>query len=106
MTIPADTSLRDEQVERTRVRILDAAVALLAGESFTELTIPLVAERTGVAVRTVYRCFPSKDALIDAVAVLADGRFGPATFLESVEEVRRLVPGLFDLERRAQPRKR
>ena len=80
MGTPADPSLRDEQVERTRERILDAAVTLLADESFAELTVPLVAKRAGVAVRTVYRYFPSRAALIDAVAVLADGRFGPTPF--------------------------
>lgn len=106
MTIPADTSLPDEQLERAPVRILDATVALLAGGSFTELTSSLVADRSGVAVRTDYRCFSSKAALVDAVAVLADGRCGSPTLPESLGEVRRLVPGLFDRGRRAQQRKR
>lgn len=96
MNIPAAVSLRDQQVERTRERILVAAVALLADESFTELTVPLVAEQAGVAVRTVYRYFPSKDALIGAVAMLAEGRFGSTPFPESIEGVRRLAPALFE----------
>ena len=96
MSALVETSLRDEQVERTRERILAAAIALLADESFTELTIPLVAKRAGVAVRTVYRYFPSKDALLAAVAVLADGRFGPEPFPDGIAELRRFPPVLFE----------
>jgi len=95
MHTPAATSLHDEHVERTRQRILDAAVALLADDSFTELTIPRVAKQAGVAVRTVYRYYPSSDALIDAVAVLGEGRFGSTPFPDSVDELRRLAPALF-----------
>lgn len=49
MSASVDTSLRDEQVERTRAPILDAAVALLADDSFTELAIPAVAKRAEAA---------------------------------------------------------
>ena len=95
MNSPAATSLRDEQVERTRRRILDAAVVVLAADSISELTIPRVARQAGVAVRTVYRYYPSRDALIDAVAVLGEGRFGSTPFPESVDELRLLAPALF-----------
>lgn len=93
---PRDTSLRDEHAARTRERILDAAIVLLAEGTLAELTIPLVAARAGVAVRTVYRYFPTKEALLEAVAVLHDGRFGPQPFLETEGDVRALAPDLFE----------
>jgi AcrR family transcriptional regulator len=60
----ASTLRRD--AERNRLRILEAA-----GEAFAEggLTITLdeIARRAGVGVGTVYRRFPNKDLLIDAL---------------------------------------
>jgi AcrR family transcriptional regulator len=44
--------------------VLDAARAVL-GESGPEASMEQIAARAGVGVGTVYRCFPSKDALID-----------------------------------------
>mgnify|MGYP006271445633 CR=1 FL=1 len=91
-----DATLRDEQLERTRTRIIDAAIALMGEGSLEELTVPLVADRAGVSLRTVYRHFPNKDALIEAVALLVDGRIGPFPFQETGDDVRALAPVLFD----------
>ena len=90
-----EATLREEQVERTRARILDAAVALLADDEPSELTVPQVARRAGVAVRTVYRYFPSKEAIVEGVATRVDGRLGPTPFPESIEGIRSLAPELF-----------
>lgn len=95
MNSGSEQSVRQEQVERTRERILDAATALLADESLDELTVALVAGRARVAVRTVYRYFPTKEAVIDAVAEIVDGRLGPAPFPGSAEELRMFAPRLF-----------
>ena len=91
-----DPTLRDEQLERTRTRILNAAIALMGEGSLDDLTVPLVAERAGVSLRTVYRHFPSKDALVEAVALLVDGRIGPYPFQETGNDIRALAPVLFD----------
>ncbi|HYD09572.1 MAG TPA: helix-turn-helix domain-containing protein [Acidimicrobiales bacterium] len=55
-------------VEATRERILDAVHALLAEESPAALSIPAVAQRAGTSLRTVYRYFPTKEALVDAAS--------------------------------------
>jgi AcrR family transcriptional regulator len=60
-------SPREAQRERTRVRILDAVLALVA-ESPGPISVPAVARRSGVSVPTIYRYFPTKDALLDAAA--------------------------------------
>jgi len=41
---------------------------LVAEESMSELSVPLVADRSGVSVATIYRYFPTKDALLNAAA--------------------------------------
>jgi len=55
-------------VEATRERIIDAVHALLAEESPATLSIPAVADRAGTSLRTVYRYFPTKEALVDAAS--------------------------------------
>lgn len=52
--------------ERNRQRILDAAADLFA-ERGLQVSLDEVAERAGVGVGTVYRRFPNREALIDAL---------------------------------------
>lgn len=61
-------SLRDEQRELTRTKVLTTVLDLVAEGSMGELSVPLVAGRSGVSVATIYRHFPTKDALLDAAA--------------------------------------
>jgi AcrR family transcriptional regulator len=58
--------LRVEQMEQTRLRILEAVTEVIADPASEEVTIPLVARRARVSLRTVYRHFPTREALFDA----------------------------------------
>ena len=83
-----NNSLREEQAALTRTRILDATVALLAEGGEGDVAMPDVATRAGVSLRTVYRNFPSRDALLDAVAnwITAQFRTQMVTFPASASE--------------------
>ncbi len=48
-------------------QILHAALELFTERTFAGAAVPLVAERAGVATGTIYRYFPSKEALLNAV---------------------------------------
>jgi AcrR family transcriptional regulator len=85
--------LRDGQQQQTRDRILEAAVGQIADDGLAELTVPLVAERAGVSLRTVYRHFPSKDDLIEAVGEFRDADLRPP---ESIDELLETTPALFE----------
>ena len=61
-------SLREEQRELTRTKILDAVLDLVAEGAMGELSVPQVSARSGVSVATIYRYFPTKDHLLDAAA--------------------------------------
>ena len=50
-----------------REAILDAALTLFAERTFDGTPVPLVAETAGVAAGTIYRYFPSKEALVNAL---------------------------------------
>lgn len=59
-------SLRDEQREATRRRICAAVLELLETDSAATISVPDVAEKSGVSLRTVYRYYPTKAELVEA----------------------------------------
>lgn len=72
-------TLRAEQAEQTRQRIIDAATSLFLANGFAGTTLQAIAAEAGVAVETVYRRFRNKANLLAAIlekAVVpsADGR--------------------------------
>lgn len=69
--------LRAEQAAATRDRIVNAAVTLLQGDD-PGFGMQEVADCAGVAVRTVYRAFPTKDDLVAAVLAALKERFEAA----------------------------
>ncbi|MGH9134355.1 MAG: TetR/AcrR family transcriptional regulator [Ilumatobacteraceae bacterium] len=56
--------LRTAHRDDTRRAILEAFLDLLEDESPVSISMPDVAARAGVSVRTLYRYFPNKDALV------------------------------------------
>ena len=62
------STLRTEQTEVTRRRILDAARLLFARQGYQGATMDQLAEEAGVAIQTLYAAFGSKLKL--AVAVI------------------------------------
>lgn len=94
------SQLREEQAERTRERILDALVEVLA-DGVESLSMPAVANRAGVSVGTVYRHFGDKAGLLEALYPHAGKRTGievdsiPRT-LDEVDDVVRRVFQHFD----------
>jgi AcrR family transcriptional regulator len=67
MTVAPDRPLRAD-AERNRRRLLDAAADALASEG-VDVSVSEIAHRAGVGQGTVFRRFPTKDALIAAVLV-------------------------------------
>jgi AcrR family transcriptional regulator len=70
--VPAEIAPRtrptQERARRTLELILDTAVELLEEGGADGLTTKRLAERAGIRVRSVYRYFPNKLAVISAVA--------------------------------------
>ncbi|MER5554251.1 TetR/AcrR family transcriptional regulator [Streptomyces sp. NPDC002793] len=68
----AHTNLRRVPVQQRSAerlaRILDAGAALLDETGYEQLSTRAVADRAGVPIGSVYRFFPNKRALVDALA--------------------------------------
>jgi TetR/AcrR family transcriptional regulator, repressor of fatR-cypB operon len=50
-----------------REAILDAALALFAEQGFHGTAVPEIAKRAGIGAGTIYRYFPSKEAVVNAL---------------------------------------
>jgi AcrR family transcriptional regulator len=64
-----ESPLRAEQVDRTREKLIEAGVDVVAEGDGEEVTVRRVAARAKVSVPTAYRYFPDRDALLEAIAV-------------------------------------
>jgi len=91
-------TLRATHKRMTRDRIVRAVADLVAEAHPASVSVPAVAERAGVGVATVYRYFPTKEALLDASAMVL-GEDGTIATLEayptSFDEVTSVLAGQF-----------
>jgi AcrR family transcriptional regulator len=60
------TSLRERQAQQVRVSVLDAVISLLERTSVDDLSMADVAQAAGISLRTLYRYFPDRSALLQA----------------------------------------
>ncbi len=63
MTSPQVRSAHDRQRESTRKALLDSAMTMLREEPASTVSHEAIAERSGIAARTVYRHFPTRGHL-------------------------------------------
>ena len=66
MTAPAEARPLRADAQRNRARILDAAEVVFAAEGI-EVPVDTIAEKAGVGVGTLYRHFPTKEKLCEAI---------------------------------------
>lgn len=69
----ATGSLRQKHADATRLRIRTAALELFAEHGFDGTTVEAIAERADVSARTLFRYFPTKEAVLFSAA---EARFG------------------------------
>jgi AcrR family transcriptional regulator len=87
--------LRTKQVEQTRELLLEAVLAMASDDVPAEITIASVAARAGVAIRTAYRYFATKEELIDAFNAWAHKRAGFPEISDDADQLPRDVEKLF-----------
>ena len=90
-----NSPLRAEQMERTHERILEAAAEQLLEEGLEELSLPRAAQRAHVSVPTVYRHFPTKEALMQELTDWLDRTLKVIEVPGSVDEFTEYLPRFF-----------
>ena len=79
--------LRQRQAEDTHNRILDTALKLMTIQPLENVTHEAVAQEGQVALRTVYRHFPSRDELLGAIRTVVEQRMGLNAYPETEGEL-------------------
>ena len=99
--------LRDERATQTKERILDGLVQVLSRNGIADLSIPLIAKEARVSIPSVYRYFPTKKHLIEALDEYAHRKGGfsfsellPAT---TPDELAGMIPALFKRREAIEP---
>ncbi len=90
-----NNSLRQKQAEATRELILRSLAEQLATGGLQEFSVVEAAQRAGVATRTVYRYFPNREAVLDAIGQWVDQQFGDLPFPTNPQEVVDLAEQVF-----------
>jgi AcrR family transcriptional regulator len=80
-------TLRDQQAAVARERIFRAVAELLERDGSEALTMPQVAELSGVSLRTVYRYFPTREVLLDAAGRWIGGELLKQGYPASLDDV-------------------
>ena len=90
------STLRQEQMKKTREQILEGLVKTMA-QGIAEISIPAVAREAGVSIPTVYRYFRTKRDLIEALGgyVVEKAGFAMSQPPHSPEELLTMVKQLF-----------
>jgi AcrR family transcriptional regulator len=100
-----ESPLRAEQKQATRQRILDAAGRLMEDRSLDEFSFAAIAKESGVKERTVYRHFPSKNALVDGLCEWFQTRVHYGDFARTeaalLAKPQQIFPGFDENERLA-----
>jgi AcrR family transcriptional regulator len=100
MTRQYELKRRAEHQERTRQRIVEAALGLHGTVGPAKTTISAIAERAGVRRMTVYRHFPDERALFEACTTHGYAAYpppDPALWKEIADPEERLRRGLGEL---------
>lgn len=85
----------DPRVARSRAAILQACADLIAEEGFAGVTIEAVAARSGAAKTTIYRHWPSREALlIEAFGACSGAPAPPPDSGAARDDVRRVLGAL------------
>jgi AcrR family transcriptional regulator len=69
-----DSPVRERRKTETRTQILEALVDVVLNDGIHAFSVQRVAERAGVSHRTVYRHFPTREALLDGLSELLSGQ--------------------------------
>jgi AcrR family transcriptional regulator len=92
---PYQSDLREKQREQTRNDILDSFCAMISEKGPEACTIPEIAKRAGVALRTVYHHFPAREDLLAALAQAIRQKHGGIGYPKTPEEIPAIVAALF-----------
>ncbi|MGH8861806.1 MAG: TetR/AcrR family transcriptional regulator [Jatrophihabitantaceae bacterium] len=88
MTVDA-TSLRERQAQQVRVAVLEAVIAELEARAADDVSMADVARSAGISLRTLYRYFPDRSAVLHAAGEQLYGSLGVPFDIAGPEDISR-----------------
>jgi len=88
--MPTGISIRERQAAVIREAILDALAARLDHDDPDDVAMPQVASDAGISLRTLYRYFPTREAMFDAVGDYVVARLGLPPQIEGADTISRV----------------
>lgn len=95
------TSLRERQAQQVRVAVLEAVISELETKAADDLSMADVARSSGISLRTLYRYFPDRSALLQSAGEHLYGSLGMPFDIAGPEDISR---SLLDAARRLSTR--
>ena len=89
-----DNTRREARARQTRERIIEGVVEACLDESVDDLSMAIAAERSGVSVATIYRYFPDRESLLEAVDRRIGEKLGRPKLPESIEVMAENAPSM------------
>jgi len=86
----SDSTLRERQAAVIRDAILDALATRLDHDDPDDIAMPQVAADAGISLRTLYRYFPTKEAMFDAVGDHVVARLGLPRQIDGADDITRV----------------
>ena len=86
----SESSLGERQAAAVREVILDALASRLDRDGPGEIAMPQVAADAGISLRTLYRYFPTREAMFDAVGDHVVARLGLPRQIEGADDIARV----------------
>lgn len=86
-----NTPIRDRKAAQTRESILRALAEVVEEEGVAEMSVSKVAERAGVSHATIYRHFPNRRKLLDALGAWVRTRLQSPLIEDEVVDVDDLI---------------
>ncbi|HZW46248.1 MAG TPA: helix-turn-helix domain-containing protein [Microvirga sp.] len=90
-----ESALRANQSRMTRERILDGVRVLFERDPQAAFSVDEVSEVSGVNRRTIFRHFPTKDALLQEFWSRTNASLGVRFWPESIGDLTMMLPDLF-----------
>jgi len=84
------SSLRERQAAVIREAILDALASRLDRDDPDDIAMPQVAADAGISLRTLYRYFPTREAMFDALGDHVVARLGLPRQIEGADDIARV----------------
>jgi len=92
-----DNSSREQKAEQTRLTILSALAEQLVNQNSTDFSVDEAARRAGVSTRTLFRYFPNKESMLEAMSEWVFGITGKIDLPSTPDQLEHTIEATYQM---------